>query len=551
MTSNLQDVVKTSSTPVRLTVPARDTVENPNVETNPAKLHQWVEQLPFAHPSRMAEALLTSLFQLNRFPGAVTKRSELMACYQLPFTSLYRLARKTSNSKASQTPGQQQANISALTIQITTELAYGYKLIINEMLEQRVKATNKPQFCNAIYSAINAITLEQMLEYSEFIPDSKTAWREIYQLYGLAEQYHLEHAIVEEETSISLLFKRILLIVLIDPYRLQLGEVWSCYEYLAHWAVKADLQQQAVVPKDITGVFLLDLQSMQPPKPPKPGQKLQPDRHRIFSVAPLNLIVHQHMRQIRNEEGSTPNGTAHIPPNEINQMFRHMLLAWHVRPTRRSERQEQYGTHLAAYGLSAVTNFLLQGSFCQNGQTANIGDTCEDTDQTLEERHSFRRENVHFEVHRWRIYNRSTSGVGIIIPPPFPTKLQVGQIILIEIDTNQQDKHLMPGTVRRIVERDTNTLEAGVQFIHGRVSPISIRPYNIDTSVTADFQHALALNPGGKASRTLLTPHGMYKRQQKFMLGFGGKTYLVQASKLAESTPIFDRFEYQEIILEK
>jgi len=546
MAAHLQSTKKNSSS-IRLTVPARDSTENPNVETNPAKLQLWAKQLPFANPSSMAEALFTSISHLNRFPGTVPKRNELMACYQPPFADLYQLARKASNKKGCQTTGQQQTNTSTLTVKITTELAYGYKLVINEILEGNTKSINKLLLGSAIYSTMKAITLELMLEYSEFVPDSKTAWRELYQLYDLAEQYNLEHDFAGKETSIELLFKQILLITLTDPYRLQPGEAWSCYEYLAHWAIKADLQRSTVAPKNITGIFLLDLRSMQPPKPPSPGQLLKPEQHRIFNVVPLNLIVHQHMQQVEKEGRSAPKGTSNLPQNEMRQMFRHMLLAWHVRPSRRSERQEKYGSHLATYGLSAINHFLLSGDFTPNTQKASLSSINEDTVKTLEERHSFRRENTHYEVHRWRIFNQSSGGIGLIIPPPFPKKLQVGQLILIEIDIEKQDKCLMPGIIRRIIERDANTLEAGVQFIHGRVSPISIRPHFTDANIAADFQHALALNPGGNKPRTLLAPHGMYKQQRKFMLNYSEKTHQVQAGKLRESTPIFDRFEYHEV----
>jgi len=538
-------VKKKGPSSLQLTVPAQDSIEHPNVETNPARLTEWLKHLPHANPLSAATTLYESIFQLNRFPGTVQQRYELATCYQSPFEVIYKAARKATQKKGAQS-ALKQTDINPITIKLTIELAYSYKLIINEHLQLNNIDKYQQQFGAAIFSAMKAITLELMLEYSNLIPDSKKAWRELFQLYTLAEEYGLEKSPIEDGVSIDHLFKQILLITIIDPYHLPRGEAWNCYNYLTHWAVKAELHISNTVPDNITGLFLVDLQAMYPPKPPEPNSPLQQERHRLLHVNSLNLAIHQQRKQLLENETIEPEGTEGLSKEQTSQMFRHMLLAWHVRPTRRSERHEKYGSYSATYGLSAINHYLNKGAFTQEDETPTA-DSMDSDSLTLEDTLSFHRENKHHQIYSWRIFNRSTGGVGIIVPPPFPKDLQVGQLILIELDIDAEKKQLKTGIVRRMIERDANTLEIGVQFLPGKIVPISIRPYFYDKEITADFQHGMLMDRGSKAAQALLTPHGMYKPQREFVLDNHDFVQRIISDDIIETTPVFDCFDYHEV----
>ena len=545
----MADQIKNPGQPnvLQLTVPAQDTIESPNVETDQSRLTEWINNLPYANPLSTAAALYESIYQFNRFPGAVKHRHELVNCYQQPFDVIYQAAQQSTQEKGNRNT-LKKADITPIAIKVTIELAYSYKLVINEHL--RLNNIHKhPQQCShAIYSAMKAIILELMLEYSNLIPDSKKAWRELFQLYTLAEEQSLEQAPIEEGISIELLFKRILLIAIIDPYRLLKGEVWLCYNYLTHWAVKAELHKATTVPDNITGLFLLDLQAMHPPKPPEPNATLLPARHRLLHVNSLNLVIHQQRKQLLADKNSEAKGTEGLSKDQASQIFRHMLLAWHVRPTRRSERHEKYGSYSVIYGLSAINHFLKRGEFSLEDKSCTEG-LMEDDTLTLGEAAPFCRENRHFKIYSWRVFNRSKGGIGAIVPPPFPKEVQVGQLIMIELDADRDETQLKAGIVRRMIKRDANTLEIGIQFLPGKIAPISIRPHFYDTEITADFQHGILIDRGAKASQALITPHGMYKQQRELVLDHSGCIQRIISDEIIEATPVFDCFDYHKVAL--
>ncbi len=534
--------------PLQLTVPAQDVIESPNVETDPSRLVEWINHLPYANPPSVAAALYESIYQFNRFPGTVNHRYELVNCYQPPFDVVYQAARQATQQKGTQNRLKKN-DIIPIAIKITVELAYSYKFIINEHLQLNNIRKHQQPFGHAIYSAMKAIMLELMLEYSNLMPDSKKAWRELFQLYSLAEQYNLEQTPIEEGISINLLFKRILLIAIIDPYRLLKGEVWFCYNYLTHWAVKSELHRSTTVPDNITGLFLVDLQAMQPPKPPEPNATLHPEHHRLLHVNSLNLMIHQQRKRLLADKSSEIKGVENISKEQASQMFRHMLLAWHVRPTRRSERHEKYGACPVTYGLSAINHFLKRGKLTQ--ESAHTETLVEEDTLTLGETAPFCREEKQFQIYSWRIFNKSRSGIGIIVPPPFPKEVQVGQLIMIELDADGGEKELKTGIIRRMIERDSNTLEIGIQFLPGKTVPISIRPHFYDRELTADFQHGILVDRGAKTPQALITPQGMYRQQRELVLDNNGFIQRIISDEMIETTPIFDCFDYHEIEISK
>ncbi len=542
----MRDPAKQQDSParLRLTVPAQDAIESPNVETEPARLMAWIDHLPYANPLSTATALYESLYRLNRFPGTVHHRHELVDCYQPPFDIVYQAAQQATQQKGSPQRSK-KTDILPLTIKIAIELAYSYKRIINEHLQLGDIQKRLQPFGNALYSAMKAIELQLMLEYSSLMPDSKKAWRELFQLYTLAELYRLEQAPMADGLSIDRLFKRILLIAIVDPYRLPRGEVWRCYRYLTHWSIKSELHRASTVPDSITGLFLVDLRAMQPPKPPEPNTALDPEHHRLLHVNSLNLMIHQQRKQLLADKKAKAEGTEGLSKEQAAQMFRHMLLAWHVRPTRRNTRHEKYGTCPVTYGLSAVNHFLKRGRLTQEEEGGMDAQADEHT-LTLGEQAPFCRDGRHFRIDSWRIFNKSRSGMGVIVPPPFPKEVQVGQLVMVEL-SDREHRTLKTGVIRRMIQRDAQTLEVGIQFLPGKIVPISIRPHFYDQELTADFQHGIAVDRGAKTTPALITPQGMYKQRRELVLDNNGAIQRIISDEIIESSPVFDCFDYHSI----
>lgn len=544
----MADTSSQSAPPLRLTVPATDSVANPNVETRPAKLRKWIDNLPYANPSKVEELLLDSLYHLNRHPKDISERAKLMDCYRIPYDNLFKTVRKAYRKKGMAAQAQPQKKASMLQ-QITTEMSYGYKWVINEILEKLTPGKKPSGLETAIYLAMKALTQELMLQYAEFSPDSKKTWREIFQLYSLAEEHELQHEQVEVNSSIDLLFKRILLIILVDPYHLHRGEVWSCYDYLGHRGELIRLEKTNIRPKGDIGLFLVDLESIQPPKPLPADIQLQP-QHRILHVGPLCQKIHKQLQLVQGNSKATPEATEKLTAIQSIQMFRHMLLAWHVRPERLSPRLEKYGTYKVACGLSAASYFIGKDTIICEQDKNPFGLEDESTSLTLEGYPTIAPstpKTTYYKVFEWRIFNISATGMGLIIKAPFPQEAQVGQLVVVEVERKETNANCSVGIIRRMIQRDDDTLEIGIQFAQGKVHPISLQPQIFGSDIPVDYQSGLLVEGGKKTPATIFAPYGMFRPRQEYLMDKQWTVIRVFANKLLESTPAFDRFSYEEM----
>lgn len=539
-----------SKPPIRLTVPSPDSVANPNVETRPNKLAQWVEDLPYANPLKVEAEIFESLYQLNRYPDPIPKRTELMVCYRKAYDKLFKAVRKEYMRKDFRTVHHGKLELANLLLKVTVEMAYGYKLVINECLENVQQGKKEPHLGLAIYFVMKALTQELMLEYAEFIPDSKKAWREIFQLYTLAEEHDLQRELMEEGSTIELLFKRILLVIMVDPYHLHRGEIWSCYDYLARWAQLSKFEHLEPMPQKLDAHFLVDFQSVHPPKPLKADAELIAGRHHIFNTLHLCETVHKHLRQVEKDSKVVPEATEKLTSIQAIQMFRHMLLAWHVQPERRSPREEKYGTHMVASGLSAAKHYLEIDAIVHEKAVNPFAIDEEEPggSLTLEGVEGIKSapKSGRYHVYEWRIFNISASGVGLIVNAPVPKEVQVGQLLVTQVQRKETRANCSVGIVRRMIQRDPETMEVGVQFITGTITPVALRPQVFGSEIPAEFQSGLLVE-SSKTPSTILAPYGMFRPRQEYVVDLGKQVLRVFANKLLESTPAFDRFTFDEM----
>ncbi|MET0117368.1 MAG: hypothetical protein ABW090_08090 [Sedimenticola sp.] len=541
-------------TRLQLTVPTTAPVENPNVITSPRQLAEWVEDLPYANPQVTAKMLLDSLQQLVRQPGTLSQFHRLMINYLPPFRTLQNAVAKSAQRQHSVTGHRREAELAELFEQINKEMAHGFKRAILDGNFAASSRHSDNEVAETLYHAIECLSLDLVFSYSRYSQASANVWREILQIYLLAEHRGVSQTSVETidcadevNTDIRLIFKRILLITLLDPYRLQQGDIWACFNYLTCWAQHAQLSNFKARQK-ASSCFLVDLQGAQKATPYDPEEPpAEASRFLMLDIYPLNKEINQQLKVMQNPPASASSDKRSGMVSE--HLMRTMLLAWYVKPKRRHQREERYDWLVSAWGIAAIQHFLLEGKLVSAGkahseldpydqETIEIGDVKQDPLTASR-----------FDTHRWRQVNMSDGGVGMVMNPADACGLQVGQIVLLESERMEGEGKSMVGIVRRLLQRDKSTLEAGIQFVHGIIHPATIRPEVFGTEESADRQPALLLNTRAHPN-VLLAPHLIYRKGRQYVVeDHAGRTMKVTADNLQESTLCFDRFEYLTVQL--
>lgn len=528
---------------IQLTVPAPDYAENPNTITNIQQLRKWIDNLPYANPLGTGKLLLKSLSLLNRHPKTLSNRAQLMACYLTPFYNLIKSARSQETARVRRS----EAELYALTEKIIVEMTYGFKKAINETALKQKSWLRPANLSTLLYFALESLTLEMMFSFFEYHREPENVWREILQIYLLSERLGVSHEkindpIIPEENlaNIHISFKRILLIRLLDPFRLEQSEVWQVFDYLGWWGNKARITEIPASIEKFSGRFQVDLYGLEKSRPIDPENPPEDTSHYLMlNITQLNVLVNKHMQSLDSGSSEPIPGTEGLDKASMRRMFRHMLLAWHLQPKRRHPRQEHFEWLVTACGINDINHFLNEGKLAASSQALQEEESVEILDimrPNLPVRHS---------TFRWRQTNISESGVGLEMSPDDAKNLHVGQIVLTESEQVGGDEKWTAGVVRRLILRDNCTMVAGIQFIQGHISSAKIRPLAPGHAENSDFLSALMLDRGNNIPGVLFTPRRVYQADREYIVETAdGRTMHLIADKLLESTNHFERFEY-------
>lgn len=507
----------------RLTVPAADPYEDPNVETRPAKLREWVDRLPYASRDGVIEAVIRSISLLNRYPGTVGARAELMECYRIPCSQLFRM-----------TPTQIGAPSFEQLRQLVVEMTYGFKHVTNEcLLQKKSWLSNRKKLASGVYFAIKYLSLDLLMGYECYQCKAEHNWRELLPLYALAEQQNL-HAIEisdpdqpnPENATVSHLMKRVVLLSLVDPCQMQPGEARTGYDYLNLNASLARLESLSGQ-TDVAGRFLLDMEGLRPARPYDPDDiPSDSNRYRLLNVIPVSKQAHKHLRQIEFDSSPPPGGLQLVRDVDAIQMLGRMLKAWHARQERGSPREDTFGWVVIAKGVSTVHRFLQSTGL---NESFSVGKPASDMVPNL-------------KGPRCRRLNVSKSGIALRLRLPSDPVIAVGQLLIMQDDTDLGQRKFTTGIVRRCLRIDDNTLELGIQYLRGQVHPVSCRPVVPDRRDNSGHMDGLYISEGENQLGSLVVARGLYQEGREFLIEEANPAPLVTAVRLIESGTDFDHF---------
>jgi len=541
------------SSKIYLTTPATDGKVDPDTITKPNALHNWADNLPYANPLGTAQATLASLKLLNRHPGKINQRADLMLIYMDPFRRIIDMARKLSYlAQSRQNQTRESSEILALTGMICTEMSYGFKHVVNAEATTRTKTTHE-DLASHIQLAMHGLALGLMFEMSSYRAESRSAWREIFQLLTRAEQLGVTNLTIPEttlqvdyEVSVLNTFKCILLTSILDSSRLMPEETWASYDYLQWHAKNARLTpvEQAsarsgnyLVPRDgLVKPVLYDSEN-------KPADQ---SKYMICETHKLNLQVNRHLEILSTDESAFIQGTDHLTIDSKRQILRQMLHIWYTNPKRRHKRTDKFDRLSCAFGVSSVYSYIKNGSMRIKSDLPLSGEGQNNFNSNYLTGHPEEPKlSGGLHCYEFRQENVSTSGTGILSPDPDINNLKTGQLIVIESKLVDTPGKMRVGVVRRIARQGQTTKEVGVQYLPGRLFPATVMPEIFGRKHKADLQPCLLLELGESQPKAIITPHLIYQANRHYIMDIAnGDTKQIIAGKLLESTCCFDCFEY-------
>jgi hypothetical protein len=349
----------------KLSIPQRNS--NPAVTINPSldQIKAILRGLPLANPEKCCTLILQELFRLNRAPFAVKARIEIMALLLPMLDDMINSVRQSYIHDALPLSNRRQQS-AQLVKRLLTEMSYGYKIIVHELLEESGASTaSLAHLPQAIYYAMGFLARLLVDSYALYVPEPKQIWLELNQLYLYAEKHQL-HDIelnpinAEHEphpATIINSYRRIMLLAIANPYHLMQGETVKLYKKLVEWAPHCRILSLGTgrLPE---GKLFIDLTVDAPPLyAPKTPSKLRPVEGRLLEIKELLALISQETRRLtlaKQKDSLSHN----LGRRMERDMYFRWADAWGLRRERLSNRKPLEAPARMICGLTATHHFV-------------------------------------------------------------------------------------------------------------------------------------------------------------------------------------------------
>lgn len=512
----------------------------PPIETRPKQVKEWLDALPLANSLETSRKLADSLVALNTTKLSEDARFKLLELFSetvrtlLPALQQHYIGRPLPL-------GDKQQQAANLGRELLAQLANGYKRILTDINQRRIAFGADKLAPVAIRRAIECLGEILDVCYETYGPTPAGVWTETHQLYWYAAANNLQDKGAGENTqrTINTAYKQILLVALIDPYRLLQGQLAQVKAYLDLFGQMASLQPMGPAPTT-HGLFLVRLDGDKPPKAlAHHSGATDPGTDILLNTVPLARAVHQ---QIQDLETGTAPKKAGLPDAAASPAYRDLLKRflkqWGIAPKRMFTRTASDVDAVICTGISSLHHSL---SMLEPDISLDVSETENESTITIRVGEPGADTAAHqtYYCAPWQVLNESAGGVSLGKDRDSVTKIKVGDIIGLNA-RNQPNVGI--AVVRWAQSAVDGNVEVGAQLLAPRGEPIAIKP--VISAPDAIFQPALLLPqiPALQQPERIIAPRGSFQPMREFEVRIFGETKHVRATKLLEQTDSFELF---------
>lgn len=552
-----------------LSVPQQKIATTP-AEIRPKQARAWLVSLPAANTVAMARQLYQALYAVNRVTLTAQNRLELMALYHEPVAAAG-AALQVHLARLMLPLPPKKAQLADFLRQLEVEMAYGYKLALQELSKAR-NPWSKPGLALSVAQAIHYLGRVLLRSYQVYRPCPPGVWKEIHMLYDYAEKSGCQDDVIEgSAATIAQRYKQALLLGLANPYQLPQNECNQVHAFLAVWAGEAAITD-AWDAASTAAHFLIDLTADAPPVPFPKDVKLTAAPHwRALDVSGLATKVSDLMRRLQKGEpakqlvlGGECVGFA------CQDMLKRLMRFWGLGARRQYSRARREGRVSLCTGINAIHFFTTgQKPFTEPqvqlgspdaaaGALARPPDPYVELDPEVTEEVPAIEEirastpaaaQEVFRVDAWRVRDEGAGGLSLRREGLLGTSARVGDLLGLE------DPLLgvwRIGVARWLRSPDSQSVEMGVEMLSPHAEAVAIRAVAADPRAQREgrFMQALLLPAIGALRKpaTLLVPRGTFQSgQDLYVMSEQHELRRVRPLTLVERTGSFEHVVFVEM----
>jgi hypothetical protein len=226
---------------------------------------------------------------------------------------------------------------------------------------------------------------------------------------------------------------------------------------------------------------------------------------------------------------------------EAMNLLARMLKSWHIRLKRDSERHSTSGQIMVWVGVQNVHRYLL-------GETTSEAN--EDEEITMTQPVGMRdaaQTTMNKKLVALRS-NQSRSGVALRIPRQAAPKELIGQLLLISNHETKQGSDWKLGVVKRAMNCGEKLLEVGIQFVTGKLEPITLRLAKQQTEDEVNPDHGgIFIDQGHNNRSSLIVPKHFFVIGQEYRVEEMIPSPSISPLQQLETTAHFERYRIKSV----
>lgn len=338
-----------------LRIPERSKAPAGAFLAKPKEVSNWVARLPMANVGETSRQVFKTLVEFNRLEIPSAAHIKVAELFLPPVKYIANNLRKYYFDVAFPLSAKNR-KIAVLNRELYAELAISYKIFIDNMVTGKSGKFDKKLLVISIHRAVRYLSL--MLYQSAIFYDPYPAhtWAEIHKLYAYAERNGVHELPIregndKEGTSISDLYKQILLFSVCTPFTLRQREIEHIFGVLPEWSALITLERPTEV-DDQPGYFISDMRSDAPPVHAMLYTREVSANCRILNLHGLLKALKASFDELPPELSSSDSRT--INGHSSRPLLRQLIHLLGTTPKRKFVRTRLNFELKVAIGLSAI-----------------------------------------------------------------------------------------------------------------------------------------------------------------------------------------------------
>lgn len=560
----------------------------------PKRFRQLIEQLPIGNVGKASQSLYQLLKQMNASVVPVANRIANLEVMLRPLLlALDTLAK--GYSRVSLPRGRRSGMESDMHANLCILAAQGYKVVLDQYHHESFTGQflHKSSRSMALHRVLYFLGRNLLRAYQLYRPAPPHIWHEIHGIYRYAfEQKLVDRAVdsedpsLREHSSVSDLYKQILLLSLAGPYRLMQGEVVRVYQALSRWAPDAQLLDLGKSNGD-SGPFLVDIGIDESPRYMGAERDHQVLSGWVLDTSDMALRLADELEATAALHGAMRPQDA---PDKLSpDLLACLMLTWGIGSQRVAERDETQGEVALICGLRAIymklggeqlPETVTDPEAFNPTRSADLAEKPKEASPALLEPNEYvvQEDPQLASIRRWiadnsvpvvnkpaivpaseiqarpeitepvahvcPVYNESSNGFHLGWSADAKAVIGVGELVAVIHRDAGGEESLRLGVVRWMRVDRPDVIDFGLELIMGEVQPVAFcRRW--DRGRQEEFRPGLLLQRPHE-DQTVITAPFYSEQGQRTWLMTRGKKQRIELSREIEATASFIQFYFHD-----